>query len=52
MIRKINRTGGYSYYVTIPKSHIEELGWRKRQKVVVTLEGDQIVIRDWNPGST
>lgn len=25
-VRKINKTGDYSYYVTIPREYIEELG--------------------------
>jgi len=46
-VRKISRTGGYSYYVTIPRNYIDELEWREHQNVVVTLEGDTITIKDW-----
>ena len=46
-IRKITKAGFYSYYVTIPKVMIEELGWRERQKVVVDRRGKKIVIKDW-----
>jgi len=45
-IRKISKTGQYTYYVTIPKSYIEQLGWRERQRVIVELEKDRIVVRD------
>lgn len=46
-VRKINKTGDYSYYVTIPREYIAELGWKKRQKVSVKLDGDRIIIEDW-----
>lgn len=46
-IRKITKTGIYTYYVTIPREYIEELGWRKKQKVKVSKEGDKIIIEDW-----
>ena len=46
-VRKIGKVGRYSYCVTIPKEIIQELGWRSRQRVVVALEGETIVIRDW-----
>jgi len=46
-VRKITKTGNYTYYVTIPKTLIDELGWKERQKVVVERDGKTIVIRDW-----
>jgi len=48
-VRKLQRTGedGDSYIVTIPKEFIEELGWQKRQKVVVRLSGKTLLIEDW-----
>lgn len=48
-IRKIQRTGqeGASYMVTLPKQLIKDLGWQERQKVVVTKEGNKLVIKDW-----
>ncbi|MEZ5277458.1 MAG: AbrB/MazE/SpoVT family DNA-binding domain-containing protein [Opitutaceae bacterium] len=46
-VRKITKTGTYTYYVTIPKSLIDQLGWREKQKVVVVKEGDTLVVRDW-----
>lgn len=46
-VRKITKTGTYTYYVTIPKVLIDELGWRERQKVVVEKSGNTVVIRDW-----
>ena len=46
-VRKIGKVGRYSYCVTLPKEIIQALGWRTRQRVVVGLEEDTIVIRDW-----
>jgi len=46
-IRKISKTGTYTYYVTIPREYIEQLGWRKKQKVVITKVGEKIIIEDW-----
>lgn len=45
--RKLMMTGNYSYIVSIPREIIAELGWRKKQKLVVTREGNVIIIRDW-----
>ena len=47
VIRKLTKTGDYTYYATIPREYIEELGWRKKQKVVVKLEGKKVIIEDW-----
>ena len=46
-IRKITKTGQYTYYVTIPKSILDELGWREKQKVVVQKKGKGLLIKDW-----
>ncbi len=48
-VRKLQRTGenGSSYTVTIPRELIEELDWRKKQKVVITRHGRTLVIKDW-----
>jgi len=49
-IRKLSVIGqGKTYYLTLPKNMIEELGWRKGQKLVVKLKGSSIVIEDWVP---
>jgi bifunctional DNA-binding transcriptional regulator/antitoxin component of YhaV-PrlF toxin-antitoxin module len=42
--RKLTVTGDYTYYVTIPKEYIEELGWKEKQKVTVRLSGKKVVI--------
>jgi len=46
-VRKITKTGDYTYYVTIPKAFLDELHWKERQKVVVTRKGKTLVIQDW-----
>ena len=46
-VRKLTKTGDYTYYVTIPREYISELGWRKKQKVVVNRVGKKIIIEDW-----
>ncbi len=47
--RKLQRTGekGGSYMVTLPKELIEQLKWRKGQKVVVSRVGEKLIIEDW-----
>jgi hypothetical protein len=47
VVRKLTKTGKYTYYVTIPREYIESLDWRKKQKVVVRLSGKKIIIEDW-----
>ena len=47
-IRSLYKTGGgKSYIVTIPIEHVEELGWKSKQKLVVKRYGDGILIQDW-----
>ena len=47
-IRKLTRIGGYSLGLTLPVEILHELGWREKQKVVVTRVGRKIIIRDWS----
>ncbi len=47
-IRKITKlAGGSSYGITLPIEMVRKLKWRERQKVVVSLEGKKIIIKDW-----
>ena len=46
-VRKLAGMGEYSVYVTLPKSMLKELGWRKGQKVVARRSGKKLVIEDW-----
>ncbi|MFH1375425.1 MAG: AbrB/MazE/SpoVT family DNA-binding domain-containing protein [Patescibacteria group bacterium] len=44
--RKILKIGN-SYAVTVPLEIIQELGWKKKQKVFVRKRGKGVVIEDW-----
>jgi hypothetical protein len=46
-VRKIGKVGKYSYCVTIPREIVRALGWKARQRAVVGMVDDRIVIRDW-----
>jgi|WetSurMetagenome_2_1015567.scaffolds.fasta_scaffold74814_1 hypothetical protein len=47
-IRSLTKVGGKSLSVTIPIDIIRKLGWKDRQKVVVTPEkGKKLEIKDW-----
>lgn len=48
-IRKIQTTGenGGSYMITLPKELVEQLGWRKDQKVSVHKRGQELIIKDY-----
>jgi len=48
-IRKITKTGRFSYGITFPKEIVKRLGWRERQKVIVKLKGKTLIIKDWRP---
>jgi bifunctional DNA-binding transcriptional regulator/antitoxin component of YhaV-PrlF toxin-antitoxin module len=45
-IRKLSKTGTYTYYVTIPKAEIDALGWEESQRLKVRRSGSRIVIED------
>lgn len=46
-IRKLSKTGGTTYYATIPIGIIRELEWQENQKLVVKKKGKKIIIEDW-----
>jgi len=47
-IRSLTRTGGgKSVLITLPIEYVRKLGWKERQKVVVTLRGSKLEIADW-----
>ena len=48
-IRKLTRMGAKatSMGLTLPIEMIEKLKWKERQKVVVSLKGRTISIKDW-----
>ena len=48
-IRKITKSGGKSYSITLPIEAIREFGWQKRQKLVVEVDSKnkRFIIKDW-----
>ena len=44
---KLTVSGGKSYVVVLPVEFVRHLGWRERQKLDITLDGETIVIKDW-----
>jgi bifunctional DNA-binding transcriptional regulator/antitoxin component of YhaV-PrlF toxin-antitoxin module len=48
-IRVLSKTGGNTYYVTLPVEAIREFGWQKDQKLEVEVDEKQqrIIIKDW-----
>jgi hypothetical protein len=36
-----------TYFISVPKRIMNRLGWRKRQKVVVTERRGRLTIKDW-----
>jgi len=48
-IRKIQKSGKKSYYVTLPMGAMREFHWREHQKVVIETDRrrKRFVIRDW-----
>ena len=47
-IRKLTKMGGgASYGITLPIEYIRTLGWKERQKLVVTIRGKKMSIEDW-----
>ena len=48
-IRKITKTGKFSYGITFPKDYVKKLGWKERQKLVVKIKKHSLKIKDWQP---
>lgn len=46
-VRSLNKSSAGSYLVTLPIEYIKTLKWKNKQKVVVELHADRIVIKDW-----
>lgn len=49
-IRKITKSGGYSYSVTLPIEAVKELKWRQGQKIEVEVDKkkQRLIIKDWS----
>jgi len=48
-VRKLQRTGRYSYILGIPKELVTEFGWQEQQKIELIFRGRQpeVIIKDW-----
>jgi len=46
-IRKIVRIGKSSVAITLPVAMVRKLKWQHKQKVVLSLRGKTISIKDW-----
>lgn len=46
-VRKLTRLGQTSLAVTLPVALVRKLGWKERQKVVVSSFGRHLIIKDW-----
>ena len=46
-IRSLTKAGKRSLYVMLPIEMVEKLKWKERQKVVLSLKGSKITIKDW-----
>lgn len=46
-VRSLTQSSAGSYLVTIPVEYIKSLNWKAKQKVVVKLTSDGIIIKDW-----
>ena len=47
-IRKITKMGkGRTMGITLPIEILDEMGWKEHQKVIVSVKGKTITIKDW-----
>ena len=46
-VRKLTKLGGKSIGLTLPIELVRELGWREKQKVVVTRVRGGVMVKDW-----
>tara|TARA_B100000745_G_scaffold64494_1_gene38052 strand:+ start:1198 stop:1365 length:168 start_codon:yes stop_codon:yes gene_type:complete len=48
-LRKLTKTGEYSYTINIPKEIIKKLKWRERQKLDIIFDDKkkEFKVRDW-----
>ena len=46
-IRKLTKVGGASLSVTLPRELVDQLGWKDKQRVVVTKKNGALVVRDY-----
>ena len=46
-VRKLGKLGDMTYVVTLPKDYVQSLKWQKGQNLIMTQEGNRIIIEDW-----
>lgn len=47
-IRSLTKTSsGTSYAITLPMAMVKKLKWKERQKLMVTMKGATLTIKDW-----
>ncbi len=46
-VRKVIKLGRGSLAVTLPKEFATKLKWKEKQKVIVSLKGKSLTIKDW-----
>lgn len=48
-IRSLTQNTSGTYTISLPVLAIRKLGWRKNQKVTVSLRGNKLIVEDWKP---
>jgi hypothetical protein len=46
-IRKLTKMGKTSLGLSLPIDLVAGLGWREKQRVVVTRKGSKLIVSDW-----
>ena len=46
-IRRLMKLGETSYAITIPIEMVRDMGWKKKQKLVVSRYGDGVIVKDF-----
>ncbi len=46
-VRKVTRVGKRSLSINIPADIVDQLKIREKQKLVITIKGNSIIIKDW-----
>tara|TARA_B100000745_G_C20138149_1_gene390133 strand:- start:965 stop:1132 length:168 start_codon:yes stop_codon:yes gene_type:complete len=48
-VRKLTKTGEYSYTINIPKDIVKKLKWRERQKLEIDFDDKkrEFKVKDW-----
>jgi len=44
---KLTISGGKNYVLVLPVEFVRHLKWKERQKLNITIKGEQLIIEDW-----